>query len=67
MVLSLILSTVASSVAVAAGRRTGVLIVDVTKIRSPFIKKGVSFYLEGGESLYNTINKFANQNMPKGR
>ena len=57
-----ILTAVASSVAVAAGRRSGVLIVDVAKIKTPLIKQGVKFYLEGGESLYGLINK----NMPKG-
>jgi hypothetical protein len=64
--LGTILTTIASSVAVAAGRRSGVLIVDASKIRTPLIKSGVEFYLMGGENLYNTINKYA-QNVPKAK
>eukprot|EP01043_Picozoa_sp_COSAG02_P038873 COSAG02_NODE_3029_length_7507_cov_4.542953_10_plen_84_part_00 len=56
------------TVAVSAGRRSGVLIVDVAKIHTPLVKKGTEFYLVMGDTVYTQLQglvKMGNASRPR--
>ena len=56
------------TVAVSAGRRSGVLIVDVAKIRTPLVRKGTEFYLDMGDTVYTQLQglvKMGNATRPR--
>jgi hypothetical protein len=38
-----------------------VLIVDVTKIRTPLVRKGTEVYLETGDQIYKQLESLMNQ------
>ena len=48
-------------VAVAAGRRSGVLVVNVAKIRTPLVRKGTEFYLDMGDQVYAQLESLMNK------
>jgi hypothetical protein len=53
---------------VSAGRRSGVLIVDVAKIHTPLVKKGTEFYLVMGDTVYTQLQglvKMGNASRPR--
>lgn len=56
------------AVAVSAGRRSGVLIVDVAKIPTPLVRKGTEFYLDMGDTVYTQVQelvKMGNASRPR--
>lgn len=56
----------ACPVALAAGRRSGVVVVNVVKIRTPLVRKGTELYLEMGDQLYEQLSSLVRKGKANG-